>query len=426
MSDKSVLDTKLSTAYSAVSDIYRGGDIDIHTACEQMRKQSPIYEGDFVEQFGIPTNAGLAQGTKPTYTLFRYHDVMTVMRDAETYTSGFIKEGLGAAFDGLFVLGLDGEQHKSVRALLQPAFMPQSVNKWRDRIDSLIRRDFIEPLVPEKKGNLMEFGLYFPIRILYALMGFPEDDPEKYKKFAAWSLLMVGGNQTDPDKIEEAKKNAGIAMRGLYEAIAEIVSTRRAEGSQGDDLIGRLLRAEYEGRTLTDHDVITFVITLLPAAGETTTRTLSCVLTLMFETPGLLDRVRDDRSLIPKLVDEAIRYEPIATYKIRETSKEVEFYGVKIPKNSFVQCMVVSANRDEEIFENGHVFDIDRKIKPSFGFGFGAHMCIGQYVAKLEINCVMNAIFDLLPNVRLDPDKPPPKIEGAQLRGASEVHVVWD
>ena len=146
----------------------------------------------------------------------------------------------------------------------------------------------------------------------------------------------------------------------------------------------------------------------------------------MFETPGLLDRVRNDRSLIPKLIDEAVRYEPIATYKIRETSKDVEFYGVKIPKGSFVQCMVVSANRDEEVFENGQVFDIDRKARPSFGFGFGAHMCIGQFVAKMEIKCALNAMFDLFPNLRLDPDKPAPRIEGAQLRGASEVHVVWD
>lgn len=426
MSDRSVLDTPLSTAYSVVSQTYRGGDIDIHEACEQMRQQSPIYIGDFVEQFGIPTNAGLAQGTKPTFALFRYQDVMNVMRDAETYTSGFIKEGLGAAFDGLFILGLDGEQHKNVRALLQPAFMPQTVNTWRDRIDLLLRRDFLEPLVAQKKANIMEIGLYFPIRVMYALMGFPEDDPEQYKRFAAWALLMVGGNQTDPEKIEEARKNAGIAMQGLYSAISEIVVKRRAEGSEGDDLIGRLLRAEYEGRTLTDHDVITFVISLLPAAGETTTRTLSCILTMMFETPGLLDRVRNDRSLIPKLIDETVRYEPIATYKIRETSKEVEFYGVKIPKGSFVQCMVVSANRDEEVFENGQVFDINRKARPSFGFGFGPHMCIGQFVAKLEINCALNAMFDLFPNFRLDPDKPAPRIEGAQLRGASEVHVVWD
>jgi cytochrome P450 len=88
--------------------------------------------------------------------------------------------------------------------------------------------------------------------------------------------------------------------------------------------------------------------------------------------------------------------------------------------------MVVSANRDEEAFENPDAFDIDRKPKPSFGFGFGPHMCIGQFVAKVELNCAINAILDLFPNVRLDPSKPAPVISGAQLRGASSLPVIWD
>lgn len=149
-------------------------------------------------------------------------------------------------------------------------------------------------------------------------------------------------------------------------------------------------------------------------------------MTLLLTTPGLVDRVRADRSLVPKLIDETVRYEPVATFKVRETAKEVELHGVTIPKGSFVQCMVVSANRDEEVFENPDQFDIDRKLKPSFGFGFGPHMCIGQFVAKVELNCAINAILDLFPNLRLDPDKPAPVIEGAQLRGASHVHVIWD
>jgi len=426
MADQSVLDTPLEEAFTAVSEIYKGTGIDIHQACRDMREKSPIYEGDFIAQFGIPTNAGLQQGTRPTFTLFKYADVMQVLRDADTYTSGFMAKGLTSLWDGLIVLALDGDEHRRIRAMLQPAFMPRTVNKWRGRIDELIRRDFLEPMVPKKKGNLMVPGLYFPIRVMYALMGFPEDDPEQYNKFAAWALFMVGGNQIDPDKIEEAKKNAVAAVKGLGDAIEKIVVKRRAEGSGGDDLIGRLLRAEYEGQYLTDHEVITFVRSLLPAAGETTTRTLSCILTVLFNTPGLLDRVRNDRGLIPKLIDEAVRFEPISTFKVREAAKDVEFHGVKIPKGSFIQCMVTSANRDEEVFENPDVFDIDRIPKPSFGFGFGPHMCIGQFVAKLELHCALDAMFDLFPNLRLDPDKPTPKIEGAQLRGTSEIHVLWD
>lgn len=77
----------------------------------------------------------------------------------------------------------------------------------------------------------MDFGLYFPIREMYALMGFPTDDTERYKKYAAWTLAMVGGNQVDPEKIDEARRNAGIAVKLLYDAIQEVVVKRRAEGA---------------------------------------------------------------------------------------------------------------------------------------------------------------------------------------------------
>ncbi|AVN42025.1 TPA: cytochrome P450 [Pseudomonas aeruginosa] len=423
-STASALDLKNN--YTAVSETYRGTDLDIHEVCREQLLKSPIYEGDFITQFGVPTNAGIQQGTRPTFALFKYQDVMAVLRDGNTYTSGFIAEGLGAFFDGLVILAMDGEAHRKVRALLQPAFMPESVNKWRGQIDEAIREEYLKPLVPQKKADLMEFGLELPIRIMYALMGFPTDDPSKYKQYAAWALAMVGGNQIDPAKMAEARKQAGIAVKGLYDAIQGVVVQRRAEGSHGDDVVGRLLRAEYEGRTLDDHEVITFTRSLLPAAGETTTRMFGSVMAMLLTTPGLLERVKADRSLIPKLMDETTRYEPVATFKVRETAKDVEFHGVKIPKGSFVQCMVVSANRDPDAFENPDVFDIDRKLKPSFGFGFGPHMCIGQFIAKVEISCSINAILDLFPNIRLDPSKPAPVIEGAQLRGVSSLPVIWD
>nr|MBP8101484.1 cytochrome P450 [Burkholderiaceae bacterium] len=97
-----------------------------------------------------------------------------------------------------------------------------------------------------------------------------------------------------------------------------------------------------------------------------------------------------------------------------------------IPKGAMVQCIVTSANRDEDVFDNSEEFDIDRKVKPSFGFGFGPHMCIGQFIAKTELQVALNAVLDLFPNLRLDPDQPKPRITGAQLRGPHSVPVIWD
>ena len=416
----------LGKAFADVASNYRGSDVDLHAVYREMRMNSPVLEENFMARLGVPSSAGL-DANRPTFTLFKYNDVMAVMRDASNFTSGFIAEGLGAFFDGLILTAMDGDAHKNIRNLLQPVFMPETVNRWKEtKIDRVIREEYIKPLVPSKGGDLMDFALYFPIRVIYSLIGFPEDRPGEIEQYAAWALAILAGPQVDPEKAAAARGAAMEAAKALYDVVKVVVAERRVSGAEGDDLISRLIRAEYEGRSLDDHEIATFVRSLLPAASETTTRTFGTLMTLLLENPDVLERVRNDRSLVSKAIDEAVRLEPVATFKVRQAAKDMEIRGVQIPKGAMVQCIVTSANRDEDAFEHGDVFDIDRRPKPSFGFGFGPHMCIGQFVAKTELNCALNAILDLMPNIRLDPSKPAPEIIGAQLRGPHYLHVLWD
>jgi cytochrome P450 len=391
-----------------------------------MRANSPVIAENFMARLGVPNIAGL-DANRPTFTLFKYKDVMAVLRDANSFTSGFIAEGLGAFFDGLILTGMDGEAHRRARALLQPIFMPDVVNRWREaKMDPIVRNEYIGPMVASKRADLMDFGLHFPIRLIYSLIGFADDRPDQIEQYAAWALAILAGPQVDAEKAALARKAAMDAAKALYDAVKIAVVEVRADGANGDDLISRLIRAEFEGRQLDDHEVTTFVRSLLPAAGETTTRTFGSLMTLLLQNPTVLERVRNDRSLVARAIDEAVRLEPVATFKVRQAAKDVEIGGLQIPTGAMVQCIVQSANRDEDAFENSEVFDIDRKPKPSFGFGFGPHMCIGQFIAKSELQVAVNAILDLLPNLRLDPDMPAPQIIGAQLRGPHHVHVVWD
>lgn len=418
--------SNLNKEFANVASNYRGSDVDLQAVYAEMRQTSPIMEGNFMAKLGVPSIAGL-DPNRPTFTLFKYDDVMAVMRDAKNFTSGFIAEGLGAFFDGLILTAMDGEAHKNIRNLLQPVFMPDTVNRWKEtKIDRVIREEYLKPMVAAKSADLMEFALYFPIRVIYSLIGFPEDKPEEIEQYAAWALAILAGPQVDPEKAAAARGAAMHAAKALYDVVKVVVAERRAKGAEGDDLISRLINAQYEGRSLDDHEIATFVRSLLPAASETTTRTFGTLIMLLLQHPDTLARVRDDRSLVNKAIDEAVRYEPVATFKVRQTAQDTVIRGVNIPKGAMVQCIVSSANRDEDAFENAHEFNIDRKPKPSFGFGFGPHMCIGQFVAKTEINCALNAILDLMPNIRLDPSKPAPQIVGAQLRGPHEVHVIWD
>ncbi len=416
--------TALESAFAGVADNYRGADVDLNAIYREMRAKSPVIAENFMARLGVPQIAGL-DANRPTFTVFRYRDVMAVLRDATNYTSGFIAEGLGAFFDGLILTGMDGEQHRRARALLQPVFMPDTVNKWRPKMDHIVREEYLRPLVTKGRADLMDFGLHFPIRLIYALIGFPDNEPARVQQYAAWALAILAGPQVNPEKAALARAGAMAAAKALYDAVKEAVVQVRAQGAAGDDLISRLIRAEYEGHKLDDHEVTTFVRSLLPAAGETTTRTFGSTMVLLLERPELLARVRADRSLVTKAIDEAVRFEPVATFKVRQAAQDLELGGMQIPKGAMVQAIVASANRDEEAFEHSEIFDIDRKPKPAFGFGFGPHMCIGQFIAKTELTVAINAVLDLLPNLRLDPDAPAPRISGAQLRGPHSVPVVW-
>ncbi|NML27626.1 cytochrome P450 [Zoogloea dura] len=418
---------KLEKAFAALSKNYRGLDVDLYAVSREKRQTTPVMEGDFMASLSVPTHAGQRHG-HPTYAVFKYNDIKAVLQDAATFTSGFIAKGLGTFFggDGLIIIAMDGDQHRKARGLLQPVFTPQSVNPWRVEIERSIREEFIAPLVPNKRADLMDFALYFPIRVIYALIGFPQENIGDFYEYAAMGLTILAGPKNDPAEEEAARQNAVSASQGLYDAVIKLVAQRRAEGANGDDLISRLIRAEFEARRLDDMEIATFVRSLVAAGGETTTRTFSSVMTLLLQRPALLARVRDDRSLVSKLIDEAIRFEPTSTVKVRQAARDVEIGGVKIPQGALVQCVIASANRDEDVFENADEFDIDRKLKPSFTFGYGPHMCIGQFVAKLELSAAVNAVLDLFPNLRLDPDQPAPEIQGGQLRGASSIPVIWD
>jgi cytochrome P450 len=418
---------RLEEAFKALSANYRGTDIDLYAVCRDRRANSPVMTGDFMNSIGVPTHAGTTHGN-PTFTLFKYNDIKTVLQDAATYTSGFIAKGFGSFFsaDGLIILAMDGDPHRAARGLLQPAFAPQAMLPWRHEIEKQIRDEFIVPLVPQKKADLLDFGLYFPIRVIYGLIGFPDSEMANFYEYAAMGLSILAGPQLDPMREEASRARAMKATNTLYEATLELVKRRRAEGAPGDDVVCRLLRAEFEGRKLDDHEITTFARSMGAAGGETTTRTFSSIMTLLLQRPELLKRVRDDRTLVPKLIDESVRFEPVSTVKVRQASRDVEIRGVHIPKGAMVQSVVASANRDEEIFENSDTFDIDRRPKPVFTFGFGPHMCIGQYLAKMELTIAVNSVLDLFPNVRLDPDKPAPVIAGSMLRGASSVPVIWD
>lgn len=411
--------------FAAVSELFGSSEFDdVHSLYREYRKSQPVMEGDILAAFGVPSQADYANTGRKVYTLFRHADILKVLRDSKTFTSEILNDGLGAFLGGFLLTAMGGERHKKLRALLAPAFTPTAVMGWKKGLTE-VAREAVARIAPQGRAELMEdFLLPLPVRMIYQIIGFP-NDPEQLELFAGLALRLLGGAQRDPEKAKLSMAAAFAASQELYDKTIAQVAQRRAAGSEGNDLIGFLLRAEYEGEKLTDAEVTELIRQFLPAAAETTTRSFGSMLVALLSRPELLARVRDDRTLVPKVIAEGMRWETASQFLARQATVDVEFHGVHIPAGAALSLASGSGNRDEAVFTNPDEFDIDREQRVNLGFGGGAHLCLGMLIAKSEMETMLNVLLDL-PDLRLDPDAPPPKIVGAQLRGPRSISVVWN
>ena len=415
--------SEIGRDFAAVSDVYGNHLVDPHALYREYRASQPIMVGDILAKWNVPSQADYSNLGRQVFTLFRYDDVMTVLRDPKTYTSTLLQEGLGQFLGGFLLTGMDDATHRMARKLLAPAFSPKAIAAWKTLLTPVVK-DAVARLAPRGRADLMaDLLLPLPVRMIYEIIGFPEDEA-RTQEFAARAMRILVGPQRDPEKARLSMAAAFAAAQELYDDTLEIVRQRRAEGSLGDDLIGYLLRAEDDGTRLDDAHVTELIRQMLPAAAETTTRSFGSMLVALLERPALLARIRDDRALVPKAINEGMRWETASQFLARQATVDVDFHGVTVPAGAALSLCTGSANRDETVFADPDQFDIDRPQKINVGFGAGSHMCLGMAVAKTEMEAMLNAILDL-PHLRLDPDQPPPVITGAQLRGPRVLNVVW-
>jgi cytochrome P450 len=410
----------LQEDFSAISNLF-----DPHSLYREYRKTQPVMEGDILARFNVPSQADYSNLGRRVITLFKYDDVLAVLRDPKIYTSGLLNEGLGQFLGGFLLTGMDDARHKIIRNLLVPAFAPKAMKEWKALLEP-VANTVIAKLAPLGRADLVAALLLpLPVRLIYEIMGFPKDEA-RMQEFAARGMRILIGPQRDPEKMKASMESAFAAAREIYDETIVIVRQRRAEGSQGNDLIGYLLRTNDNGRMLDDGEITEIVRQLLPAAAETTTRSFGSMLVALLERPELLARVRADRALVPKVINEGMRWETASQFLARQCAVDVEIRGVQIPAGTALSLAAGSANRDEDMFDDPDAFDIGRPNRVNVGFGAGPHTCMGMQIAKMEMEAMLNGLLDHLPNLRLDPGMPPPKIVGAQLRGPRVIHAVWD
>jgi cytochrome P450 len=194
----------------------------------------------------------------------------------------------------------------------------------------------------------------------------------------------------------------------------------------GTDLVSRLVEAEVDGERLSDNAVANFANVMLVAGHVTTTLLLSNAVLCLDAYPDVYTRVQADRSLVPGMLEETLRFmTPIAAL-VRVTASDAEVGGVTIPANNLVGVMMSTANRDKRVFTDPHTFDPAREPNPHLSFGRGLHFCVGANMARREARIAMNALFDRFPRLRCDPDNPPTFMTNPNLNGVARLPVRID
>lgn len=357
---------------------------------EEMRRDAPIL---WTPAFG---NAGALEGF---WSVTRADDVAAVSNDWATFslTDGALmnKDELGGvAVVRQTLLGKDPDAHTRQRALVSSHFKPSSVRAWEPKIRAIATRR-IESLKTGAPFELVEeLALRVPIEVLSEILGIPNEDQDQ---LFAWAQAVVAFE--DPI-VRATVGTAGDARAAALTYSDELLKER--EKCPRDDIASSIAQGRYGDEPAPSEEKAALFRQLIEAGADTTAATLVFALIAFTDNPEQWELLRGDRSLLRGAVEEALRWASPITYMRRTATRDVEMRGQLIRKGDAVVMWYASANRDPEVFENPHLFDIKRPFRPNFTFGGGGvHICLGSNLARLELRTLFDLLLDHLPDLRV-------------------------
>src|SRR4029450_13275570 len=242
---------------------------------------------------------------------------------------------------------------------------------------------------------IADFAGKLPMDVVSELLGVAVADRPTLR---AWADAVVHRE----DGVQGMPPAAGAAALRMLHYFTETVAERRR--SPGDDLLGALLAAEIDGDRRTGREVFGCVFLMIVAGNETTTKLLGNALYWLWRNPDQRDQVAAGPALVPRWVEETLRYDNSTQALARLAARDVEIHGEKLRCGEKVVLLVGSANRDERAFPEPDRFDVHRNTSRSLAFGQGTHFCLGAALARLEGRVALEELVRRFPRYEIDPE----------------------
>lgn len=363
---------------------------DPYPTYARLRREAPVAR---VKTAGFGREAWLVS---------RYDDVLAGLKDPRL-SSDMIRlraEGGGRrwiprAFRILAktMVTMDDPDHARLKNLVHKGFTPSRVEHMAARV-----QEIADELLGGLEGRpvvdlLHEFALPLPMAVISEMLGVPESERAKFRKFM---VNLLDGPPPSLWRLITGMRN-NLRMIRYLDGLIEL---RRREPDQG--LITALIAAEQAGDRLGQDELIGMVFLLLLAGHETTVNLLGNGVLALLDNPDQLERLRANPGLIRPAIEELLRYtNPVQHSVIRFATDDLEIGGVKIAKSERVLLMLAAANRDEAVFAESETLDIARDPNRHLGFGLGIHFCLGAPLARMEGAIALNALLARYPNLQL-------------------------
>lgn len=354
------------------------------------------------------------------WMITRREDVITILRDAETYTMEPQTAHPNPMEDtfGPMMLSLDGPDHKRIRDVFYEPFRARHVTiRYRDLIHQ-ITHQLLNEIAPHGRTDLdKSFSDKLAIYTVVAALGLDIDDVDQFRLWYDDFATAIGNLENDP-AIRQAGKTAFQKFRALV--LHQIAKLRQ---TPNDSVLSHILH--HNANSLTDEEIISNAALTFFGGIETTSAMLSNTVWALLNHPDQLAQLRQTPTLLPNAIAESLRWEAPVQAAMRFPTRNVAIHGVEIAAGEKIYCMLGAANRDPAFYPDPDRFNIHRaNASKHLSFAYGPHYCIGAALALLEGEIGLAALFDRFPTLQLDPAHPTAP-HGHEFRATPTLFVTW-
>ena len=344
----------------------------------------------------------------------RHADVVTVLRNPDIFSSRFDAVHIGQVRP-LIPLQVDPPDHAKYRKLLDPLFAPRQIALLEDRTRALVS-DLVETVADAGGCNFhAAVSEPLPSTVFLELLGLPVS---RATEFIALKDGIIRPEARTPEERSDMVDATGAR---IYAVLEEVID-ERLEAPQ-DCFISSFLDAEVDGQRLTREEVVDICYLFFLAGLDTVTASLDCMMARLALHPNEQRRLADDPSVIPRAVEEMLRWETPVTSVVRVTTRDTELSGCPIAADEVVSVILGSANTDERAWGEAESVDIDRRVNKHLAFGGGVHRCLGSHLARMELRVVLEEWHARIPEYRV-----PEGVEldvSPSLRQIADLPLVW-